>query len=57
VHHLFFECVVGKQAWILVSEVAGFDLGANYESIAKLWICNKKFGVINLISPAVCWGL
>jgi hypothetical protein len=41
VHHLFF----------------GFDLGTDYESIAKLSLCNKKIGVINLISSAVCWGL
>jgi hypothetical protein len=57
VHHLFFGCVVARQVWLVVSEVAGFELGINYESIAKLWLCNKKFGVINIFSSAVCWGL
>jgi hypothetical protein len=56
-HHLLFECVVVKRAWELISQVAGFELGSNYESIAKLWLCNKKFGVINIVSSAVCWSI
>jgi hypothetical protein len=57
VHHLFFECVVARQAWQLVSKVAGFSVGADYESMARLWLCNKKFGGVNIISSAVCWAL
>jgi hypothetical protein len=57
VHHLFFDCVVARQAWLMVSEMAGFSLGGDYESIAKLWLCTKKFGVINTVSSAVCWAL
>jgi hypothetical protein len=56
-HHLLFECMVAKRAWELISQVAGFELGSNYESIAKLWLCNKKFGVINIVSSAVCWSI
>jgi hypothetical protein len=28
----------------------GFQIGVDYESVAKLWLCNKKFGIINMIT-------
>jgi hypothetical protein len=56
-HPLFFEYVVAKQAWLMVFEVVGFSIGSDYESIAKCWLCNKKFDIINMVSSAQCWGL
>jgi hypothetical protein len=35
--------------------VVGFRLDSDYESIAKLWLCSKKFGVINIVSSTACW--
>jgi hypothetical protein len=35
----------------------GVEIGFNYENLAKYWLCNKKFGVINMVSSAVCWCL
>jgi hypothetical protein len=26
-----------------------------YESITKLWLCNKKYGNVNMVIAAVCW--
>jgi hypothetical protein len=52
VFHLLFECVVAKRE--LVSDVVEYKLGCDYESIAKLWLCNTKFGVINILTSAVC---
>jgi hypothetical protein len=54
VDHLFFECVVAKRAWAMVSCVIGFEVESDYLSIAKLWLCNKKFGVINVLTSEVC---
>jgi hypothetical protein len=54
---LFFDCVVARQAWQLVSAVVGFSVRSDYESMARLWLCNKKFGSVNIISSAVCWAL
>ena len=34
--HLFFECYVAVNVWKLVTEVLGVDIGADYESVAKL---------------------
>jgi hypothetical protein len=54
IDHLFFECVVAKQSWLIVSEIVGFSIGMDYESVAKRWLCNKKFVIVNVISSAVC---
>jgi hypothetical protein len=35
IDHIFFECVVARQAWGLVSEVIGFSIGNSYESFTK----------------------
>jgi hypothetical protein len=45
-----FECVVAKRAWAMISSVIGFQVGSDYESIAKMWLCNKKYDMINLLT-------
>jgi hypothetical protein len=55
--HLFFGCVVARQAWTLISDVFHIQIGVDYESMAKHWLCNKKYGIINVFSSALCWGL
>jgi hypothetical protein len=40
-----------------MSQVLGVDIGYNYEYVASLWLCNKKFRIINIFSSAVCWCL
>jgi hypothetical protein len=37
--------------------VLGSHLISDYESLAKLWLGNKKHGVLNIVCSAVCWGL
>lgn len=29
IQHLFFECVVAKQCWKLISDIAGYSVGLN----------------------------
>jgi hypothetical protein len=57
VSHLFFGCVVAKRAWEVLSVVLGVQVGANYESMTKLWLCNKKYAICNVFNSAVCWSL
>jgi hypothetical protein len=57
VHHLFFGCVVAQRAWRVISQIMGVETGSNFESVDKMWLCNKKFGVINIVTSAVCWSL
>jgi predicted GNAT superfamily acetyltransferase len=49
IHHLFLECVVARRAWELVSQAIGVQTGSDFESIAKLWLCNKKL-VLSILS-------
>jgi hypothetical protein len=53
IHQLFFDCVVARRAWELVSQAIGVQVGSDFESIAKLWLCNKKFGVVNIVTSVV----
>jgi predicted GNAT superfamily acetyltransferase len=57
VAHLFFDCVVANRVWEMLSVVLGVQVGSDYESIAKMWLCNKKFGICNVFTSAVCWSL
>jgi len=57
IRHLFFDCCVAVSVWSLVAEVLGENIGADYESVAKLWVANKKHLVTNVISSAVLWSL
>jgi hypothetical protein len=56
-NHLFFECVVTKRAYKIVSEALKVNVGSDYEFVAKLWLCNKKFGITNMVTTALCWSL
>jgi hypothetical protein len=57
ISHLFFDCVAARQACMLLSEVVDFDMGLDYETMSKCWLCNTKFGVANVLSSAVCLGI
>jgi hypothetical protein len=56
-HHLLFECVVAAQTWKIMSGIVVFQIGQDFESIARCWLCNTKFGIVNMFSSAVCWSL
>ena len=57
IQHLFFECVVAKQIWKSVSDFFSCSLGADYLSIAKFWIVNKKRTTLNSICACVLWAI
>jgi hypothetical protein len=55
--HLFFHCCVAKNVWEYISLWLNRSIGTDYESVASLWIANKKFRVCNIVSSAVIWVL
>jgi hypothetical protein len=57
IQHLFFDCVIVKRTWELVSQAIGVHIVKDLESVAKLWICNKKCYIVNIVTSAVCWSL
>jgi glutathione peroxidase-family protein len=46
--------VIVKSAWEVVNEATRCRVGEDYESIVKLWFCNKKYGNVNMVVAAVC---
>jgi hypothetical protein len=36
VHHMFFDCVVSRQAWLVVSELVGFQIGSDFDSVVNV---------------------
>jgi hypothetical protein len=57
VHHIFFECCVATAPWSIVSEIMQVSVGADFESVAKLWLREKKYKDINTCTSAVLWTL
>jgi hypothetical protein len=53
IHHLFFNCVVARRIWELVSQGISVQVSSDFESMTKLWLCNKKIGVLNVVSSVV----
>jgi hypothetical protein len=57
VHHVFFDCVVAKQCWCIISDILGYSVGENMLDIGKFWLSNKRHCVVNMISSAVIWSI
>jgi hypothetical protein len=38
----FFDCVVVRRAWEMISQLIGVKTGDTFESVARLWLYNKK---------------
>jgi hypothetical protein len=55
-HHLFFDCVIAKDMWI-ISRVVGREIGSSLESIGACWLSSKKFITLNMISAAALWAI
>ena len=41
VYHLFFECIVAKQVWLIVQKVFQVVV-VDSECVARCWLCNKR---------------
>ena len=43
----FFYCCVAKALWIYLSDIFHISLGANFESVARWWVSNRKYKIMN----------
>ena len=57
ISHLFFECCVARNIWLIISELLNQDIGANFESIARFWVANKRHKFTNVVTSSVIWSL
>lgn len=53
--HVFFHCCVAENVWNFVHAYFNRNISADFESVASLWLSNKKFMIANIISSAVLW--
>jgi len=56
INHLFFECVVAKQMWTILSSIFYVQLGDYIDSIGKVWLNNKRNVILNMCTSAI-WCL
>jgi hypothetical protein len=52
--HLFFLVLCGLQSLEHLVEV---KIGPDFESVAKLWLSNKKYKWTNVFTSAALWSL
>jgi hypothetical protein len=55
VQHLFFEYVVAKQCWRLMSEILNVRIENSLADIGSLWFSSKRNVVVNIITSATLW--
>jgi hypothetical protein len=46
--HLFFECVVAKSIWDVISDIFKLPIGNSFESVAHWWLSDNKNLVLNI---------
>jgi hypothetical protein len=54
-HHLFYECCVTQIMWGVVAKITGLPEILDFESMAKLWLRDKRLKAMNVFSTAVVW--
>jgi len=57
VHHLFFDCVVAKVCWAYLVDNFHIGLGTDFESVARWWVSNSRYKIMNCCSSALLWCL
>jgi len=55
--HLFFDCCVATNVWQYISDLLNVNIRKDFESVAALWLANKKHLITNIVSFAVLWVL
>jgi hypothetical protein len=46
---------VSRFAWKNLSDILNISVGHDFESVAKLWLQNKKCRLVNLCTAARLW--
>jgi hypothetical protein len=54
---LFFECCVARIVCQNISEMVSIPLGADFESVAQLWVFDKKHRNVNVCTTPALWSL
>jgi hypothetical protein len=56
VAHLLFGCIA-QCFWSVISEIIGFSIVSDFESMAKWWLREERYNDVNVLSVAVLWTI
>lgn len=51
--HLFFSCCVARNIWKIISGLLGYEIGEDFESVARFWVANKQHKLTDTILSVV----
>ena len=57
IHHLFFDCMVARQVWGVISNCAKMPTPESFSSFISFWKKKKCYDSIILVSAATLWLL
>ena len=57
VAHLFFDFIVARNTWPIISKFFVVSLRTTNESVARFWVSNNKNAALNFVSFAALWVL
>ncbi|PNT70933.1 hypothetical protein BRADI_2g20066v3, partial [Brachypodium distachyon] len=57
ISHLFFDCVVSKLTWNLISDILGITIGSDFESVGRWWISTNRHAAHDIVSTAILWTI
>ena len=47
-----FEYVVTNKIWVVLSMISEIDYRCSFDTVGRLWVCNKKFECANVLTSA-----
>jgi hypothetical protein len=56
VAHLLFGCIA-QCFWSVISEIIGFSIVSDFESMAKWWLREERYNDVNVLGVAVLWTI
>lgn len=52
-----FEYVVTNKIWVVLSMISEIDYRCSFDTVGRLWVCNKKFECANVLTSATWCSL
>jgi hypothetical protein len=57
IQHLFFSCDIVRLLWQDIASILDSVMVVDFESLARLWISNKRNAMVNLVNAALLWTM
>jgi hypothetical protein len=44
----YSDSCIAKKMWVVISEIVGKNVGTDFESVARWWLSDNKFKILNV---------